>query len=242
MESAVLYMWAAGRSEGSLLNWTFRSEYLWNKKLIPVSSPQQRRARRAGVIQAQRRHMFLSDGVRFDSHGTQMPLEVDVTTLLDESVEAATICWLPSVTGPVETGRAPRIHCTPHFISPGVGLEILILPFLLPLYMLALSLLMQLSSFKSFIFLSFYKCRMKTGDGTLKSLNGGRCTLWNNLTWLLMKTDRVLRASSLSTGDKISCGSNLETVEYRRVYIESGHRLNPRRSFNILNAHRTHRT
>lgn len=154
MESAVrLYVCAAGRSEGRLLNWTFRSEYLWNKKLFPVSSPQQRRARRAGVIQAQRRHMFLSDGVRFDSHGTQMPLEVDVTTLLDESVEAATICWLPSITGPVETGRAPRMHCTPHFISPGVDLEILILPFLFPLCMLALfPFLMLLSSRTSPVF------------------------------------------------------------------------------------------
>lgn len=46
---------------------------------------------RAGVIQAQRRHMFLSDSVRFDSRGTQMPLEIDVTTFLDESAEAATI-------------------------------------------------------------------------------------------------------------------------------------------------------
>lgn len=36
--------------------------------------------------------MFLSDSVRFDSHGTQMPLEIDVTTLLDELVRAATIC------------------------------------------------------------------------------------------------------------------------------------------------------
>lgn len=36
--------------------------------------------------------MFLSDGVRFDSRGKQMPLEVDVTTFLDESVGAATIC------------------------------------------------------------------------------------------------------------------------------------------------------
>lgn len=178
MESAVrLYVRAAGRSEGRLLNWTFRSEYLWNKKLFPVSSPQQRRAWRAGVIQAQRRHMFLSDGVRFDSHGTQMPLEVDVTTLLDESVEAATICWLPSITGPVETGRAPRMHCTPHFISPGVDLEILILPFSVPaLHARPFSLfnaafkshLSRLFLFESFIFLSFYKCRMKTADGTLK--------------------------------------------------------------------------
>lgn len=36
--------------------------------------------------------MFLSDGVSFDSPGTQAPLEIDVTTFLDESAEAATIC------------------------------------------------------------------------------------------------------------------------------------------------------
>lgn len=42
-----------------------------------------------------------------------------------------------------------------------------------------------------------------------------------------MKMDRVLRASSLSTGDKISCASNLKTVEYRHVCIESWNSLNP---------------
>lgn len=36
--------------------------------------------------------MFLSDRVRFDSHGTQTPLEIDVTTFLDESTDAAAIC------------------------------------------------------------------------------------------------------------------------------------------------------
>lgn len=81
--------------------------------------------------------MFLSDSVRFDSHGTQMPLEIDVTTLLDELVRAATICWLPSITGPWKQGAA-QIHCMPQFISPGIWLEVSILPFLFLLCMLDL--------------------------------------------------------------------------------------------------------
>lgn len=69
------------------------------------------------------------------------------------------------------------MHCTPHFISPGVDLEILILPFSVPaLHARHFSLfnaafkshLSRLFLFESFIFLSFYKCGMKTGDGTLK--------------------------------------------------------------------------
>lgn len=34
--------------------------------------------------------MFLSDGVRFGSHVAQLPLEVDVTTFPDESLDAIT--------------------------------------------------------------------------------------------------------------------------------------------------------
>lgn len=36
--------------------------------------------------------MFLSVAVRFDARGAQIPLEVDVTTFLDELVDAATMC------------------------------------------------------------------------------------------------------------------------------------------------------
>lgn len=49
-------------------------------------------SQRAKAMEAHPRHMFLSDTVKLDSRGTQMPLEIDVTTVLDESVWAAAIC------------------------------------------------------------------------------------------------------------------------------------------------------
>lgn len=54
-------------------------------------------------------HLFLSACVRFDSRGTQMPLEIDVT---DESVWAGAICWLLSTTDlwkPGQPGSTVRL-------------------------------------------------------------------------------------------------------------------------------------
>lgn len=61
-------------------------------KQLPFSSLQWSSSSRTEAILAQQRHMFLSDGVRLDSHRTQTPVEIDVTTFVDESAEAATIC------------------------------------------------------------------------------------------------------------------------------------------------------
>lgn len=50
-----------------------------------------------------RRHVrdicFCQPALGLISRRAQMPLQVDVTTLRDESAEAATICWLPSISG-----------------------------------------------------------------------------------------------------------------------------------------------
>lgn len=70
---------------------------------LPSSSLQSSVARRAGVIQAQRRHMLLSDRVRFYSGGTQMPLEVGVTTFPDESVRTPNNLLTSIHHWPVET-------------------------------------------------------------------------------------------------------------------------------------------
>lgn len=122
--------------------------------------------------------MFLSDCVRFDSHGTHMPLEVDVTTFLDESVRAAkqSADFHPSLAcGNRE--QLNSLYASLLFSRRLVGgLDFYLFFFFFSfsfLYMLDFFLLMLLLSctrlfFKSFIVLSVVSAGLKGGSGTLK--------------------------------------------------------------------------